>query len=345
MSKLTFVTPVGPYHTEVVQRAIDSVRAQTIPCEHVVIYDTDGKGAGWGRNKGLEQVKTEYVCFLDADDTIDPKFADITLGILLQVSSTGRVDNRYVYSDWIENNTFFKAPEPCDAWTEGTYHLVTTVLPVDRVRVLGGFDEVMKGVEDADFYVRLRLSGVCGIHVNAALVDYREGGQRSVNARASGDETAAKVYMTNRYGGYSFMGCCGDNTPGPTGPDNEPLEGDVLAQAQWHGNTRQLGRATGRLYPRTSYPKLLYVAKADVDAAPIHWKQVNSAVQATNGVILQPQYQPTENWQDVANALFGGGQPQPASQPIEYRPNTAGRKRADVVAAAQAMTRTEGNLE
>lgn len=346
MNNLTFIIACAPYHTDIVHEAVASVKAQTTPCEFIVVYDTEAKGAGYARNRGLESVKTKYVAFLDSDDTIAPNFAEICLDVLDHYEASGKDDARYVYTDWLGvQNIAHKAPEPCDAWMDGTFHLVTTVLPTDRVRLIGGFDEVMQ-IEDADFYVRLRLSGVCGIHVNAPLVHYREGGQRSITARANGGESASKLYMTQRYGGMSFMGCCGDNTQGPTGPTNEPQDGDILAQAQWQGNRQERGRVTGRLYPRTSFPKMMYVAEADVMAAPMHWKRVNSPTQASNGVILQPQYKSGGvPWQDTVNALFGGGQPQAPSQPVEYKPHTTGRKKADVLAKAQEWSKVEGSLE
>ena len=135
------------------------------------------------------------------------------------------------------------------------------------------------------------------------------------------------------------MGCCGDNTQHPLTPENEPLPGDVLAQAQWHGNRRETGRATGRLYQRTSYPKMLYVNPDDVNAAPHLWKAVQSPMQASSGIVLQPQYAAqasTTDWKDTVNALFGGGPiPQAPSKPVEYNPNTAGLKKADVLAKAK----------
>lgn len=348
MSNLTIIIPVGPLHNHIFHEAVLSVTAQTLPCEYLVIDDPQGWGAGWARNCGLKSVKTEYVSFLDADDVIDPHFAEITLSILAQYADTGKTDPRYIYTDWHGiDNVVHKAPEPCQAWTESTFHLVTTVLPTHAVRTIGGFDEVMTGVEDADFYVRLRLSGLCGIHVNAPLVTYRAGGQRSVQARASGQESIAKQYMTNRYGGYSLMGCCGNNDQHPLTPENEPESGDVLAQAQWHGNRRQLGHASGRLYPRTSYPKLLYVHPEDVKNAPHFWKAVQSPMQASNGVILQPQYAAQSSamdWKDTVNAIFGGGQaPQPPSKPIEYKPNTPGLKKGDTLKKAAEWTKVEGS--
>lgn len=346
MTQLTFVIPVGPAHTHIYHEAVEAVESQTVKCDYIVQQDTHGKGAGWTRNRGLESVASQWICFLDADDTIDPRFAETCLGILEQYSQS-HTDPRYVYTDWLGiENAAFQAPDPCDAWTNKTFHLVTTVLPTERVRLIGGFDEELQGAEDADFYVRLRLSGVCGLHVNAPLVHYREGGQRSVTARQNGQEAYAQQYMTNRYGRMPMMGCCGDSTPGVLLPEGEPNEGDVLVQAQWSGNMQKRGLATGTIYARTSFPKYLYVNEADANHSPQLFKRVQSPVQAANGVILQPQYQPGDgNWQDVANALFGGGQTPVPSQPVEYKPHVAGRSKAAVVAKAQEWTKVEGSLE
>lgn len=350
MNNLTICVPYAPHHSDVVKEAIASVKAQTIPCELIVYSDDDMKGAGYARNRALERVTSFFCAFLDADDVIDPHFAEISMGVFTQYAETGKSDPRYVYTDWHGvDNVVHKAPEPCQAWTESTFHLVTTVLPTHAVRAIGGFDEVMTGVEDADFYVRLRLSGLCGIHVNAPLVTYRAGGRRSIIARASGQEAHAKQYMSNRYGGYNLMGCCGDNAQHPLAPENEPESGDVLAQAQWHGNRRQLGYESGRLYPRTSYPKMLYISPADLNAAPHMWKAVGTPMQASNGVILLPQYAAQSSmmdWKDTVGAIFGGGQaPQPPANPIEYKPHVAGRSKASVVAKAQEWTKVEGSLD
>lgn len=323
-----------------------SVQAQTVACSLVVIEDADSKGAGWARNRGLEQVKTPFVAFLDADDELDPRFAEITLGILEQYAQA-HVVPRYAYTDWYGvDNAVFQAPEPCVAWTEKTYHLVTTVIPTDRARLIGGFDEMLGGVEDADFYLRLRLSGVCGLHINAPLMSYREGGQRSVQARQNGDEAQAQAYISSRYGGYNLMGCCGDDTQGSLEPTTEPSPGDVLVQAQWGGNMVKRGVVTGRLYPRTSSPRLLYVNEADAAMMPHLFKRITSPAQVQNGVVLQPQYQADSNWQAVVNTVFGGAAiPQQPSKPVEYKPNVTGRSKKATIEAAQEWVKVEGNLE
>jgi len=64
----------------------------------------------------------------------------------------------------------------------------------------------------------------------------------------------------------------------------------------------------------------------------------------SSGVILQPQYAAQSdamNWTDTVNAIFGGGVPQSPPAPIEYKPNTPGKSKGDVVKKAQEWTKIE----
>lgn len=66
MEDLTVITPVGPGHEEVSKRCINSVM---LKATHIVINDHDGcMGRSLARNLGLQQVKTKWVMFIDADD-------------------------------------------------------------------------------------------------------------------------------------------------------------------------------------------------------------------------------------------------------------------------------------
>lgn len=334
MPELSVVIPVSIYHKDIVARAVESVINQTVPCNVVTIMDEESRGAGWTRNQGLRQVNTEWVTFLDADDTIEPTFAETCFDIL------GRVQgNRYVYTNWYEGDTIKQAPSPCEVWTQQTYHLVTTLMRTVDVRRIGGYDEHMPGAEDTDFGIRLKLSGVCGIHLNVPLLHYRVGGRRSIELRASGTETHMLQYMKERYGGMT-MGCCGDYEV-PKSPVGEKQDGDVLAQAQWAGNDQKRGLHTGRLYPRASFPKVVYVDPLDVAAAPHMWKKV-SAMPTSTSPVLQPGYQPqSTNWPTAGDAVFGGGQQvQPnTTQDWDYNPVTNERPKSDVLKIAQKKTK------
>jgi hypothetical protein len=71
------VTVVTPWHTQrktngMLERAAASVRAQTIPVEHVLAEDIHHMGAPITRHHGLALVNTEWTAFLDSDDELDP---------------------------------------------------------------------------------------------------------------------------------------------------------------------------------------------------------------------------------------------------------------------------------
>lgn len=71
------VTIVTPFHEQrrangMLDRAARSVRAQTVPVEHILAEDIHHMGAAITRAHGLALVDTEWTAFLDSDDEMDP---------------------------------------------------------------------------------------------------------------------------------------------------------------------------------------------------------------------------------------------------------------------------------
>ena len=71
------VTVVTPFHEQrrangMLERAARSVRAQTVPVEHILAEDIHHMGAAITRAHGLALVETEWTAFLDSDDEMDP---------------------------------------------------------------------------------------------------------------------------------------------------------------------------------------------------------------------------------------------------------------------------------
>jgi len=71
------VSVVVPYHAArkrngMLRRAVTSVHNQTVPNVLIAVEDTAGQGAAKTRQRGLDQVTTEWVAFLDSDDEMDP---------------------------------------------------------------------------------------------------------------------------------------------------------------------------------------------------------------------------------------------------------------------------------
>lgn len=261
MTDLTFITPIAPQHLPHFQQCRDSVLSQTIPALHLWAIDHDRRGAGYMRNRLLEQVTTPYVAFLDCDDWLEPTYAQVMIDALEY--------NVYTYCDWLQNGKVVQAPD-C-AWINKTAHLVTSVVPTEWVRELGGFDETLPAAEDSDFYVKIVTSGHYAKRVKVPLVHYRANGGRSQAAHDSGQIHDILALIQKRYEGKK-VGCCGDEGQPDTTPVGDKQPHDVLAQAQWRGNHTERGRATGRHYPRTSYPHFVWVDPRDIAAAPQHWR-------------------------------------------------------------------------
>jgi glycosyltransferase involved in cell wall biosynthesis len=71
------VTVVTPFHEQrrangMLERCAASVRAQTVPVQHILAEDVHRMGASVTRSHGLALVETEWTAFLDSDDEMDP---------------------------------------------------------------------------------------------------------------------------------------------------------------------------------------------------------------------------------------------------------------------------------
>lgn len=263
----TVCIPIGPKHVELAKRAMQSVEAQTQPASMLWIVDEHGRGPGALRNEMLAQVMTPFVIFLDADDWIEPTFIERTLAKFNQTA-------KYVYTDWIEDDIVRFAPDK--AWCGETWHCITTLLPTAWAREVGGFDPTLPAMEDSDFYKRLCTARHCGVRLAEPLFWYSNDGNRSDDLRANEVlYRSLKGEIARRYANQ--MGCCGSSVDDQP-PVGARLDGDVVAQALWHGNGTKVGRRTGRVYARTSWPHTLWVDPQDVDAMPTMFRLAETPI-------------------------------------------------------------------
>lgn len=229
----------------------------------MVVVDEHGRGAGAVRNEGLSGVTTGAVVFLDADDWVEPTFAEECL--------KAWDGNRYLYTDWFEDEAFRRAPK-C-AWTtaDSEWHCITALVPTAWAREVGGFDETLPGGEDTDFWLKLIKAGHCGRRVPHALFHYSPNGERShaFKDRADYDEITNHVFQ--RYRGIR-MACCGQDEDQK--PVNEYSANTILVRAGWEQNSRQRGLITGNLYPRTGHGALLWVDERDAAYSPQLFQRV-----------------------------------------------------------------------
>lgn len=237
---ISVIVTVGPGHARYVTSAIESVVGQTFALwELIVVNDSgtpldlsrypfirivdigSGNGASKARNEGLHEACAPFVLFLDGDDFLHP-FA-------LQRLATAwvRYGDGYVYSDLFEYTSENDDPRKGHAQARqlgepdpGRLAMqcgITTLLRREDAITIGGFDETMlDGWEDVDFYMRLRLAGVCAHHLPEPLFYYRQH-SGTLRRRASEHRARLDALLDERYGEYKrgekqMATCCGGDS-------------------------------------------------------------------------------------------------------------------------------------
>lgn len=74
---VTVVIPTIPPRATMLERAMESVRAQTIRPRIVIEADDDRSGSAATRNRALARVETEWCLFLDDDDQLMPNAVQV----------------------------------------------------------------------------------------------------------------------------------------------------------------------------------------------------------------------------------------------------------------------------
>lgn len=190
------VSVVTPFHEQrrtngMLERAAASVRAQTVPVEHVLAEDIHHMGAAITRHHGLALVETEWTAFLDSDDELDPDHIE---QLLACAEATGA---DYVYP-WFRVGggsdpfpMFFGKP-----WNDDEPHQTTiTVLVRTGLAQLVGFHETpagstiggQRGGEDWHFTLGCLAAGARIVHHPARTWTWHHHGLNSAGLPDRGD--------------------------------------------------------------------------------------------------------------------------------------------------------------
>lgn len=254
------MVPVGPYHRDLVDRAVATIEAQTERAEVVVVHDDERLGPSVTRNRGVAKVKTPLVSFLDADDRLEPTFVEKMVDAWRPA--------HFVHCDFHMAGSVHETGPGVLLQPPHYYHcVITSVLSLNVFNRVGGFDETLRGIEDTDFWLRAVNRGICPIHVPEPLMHYEKEGQISKWV-ATDEEHLKRWYgMLER---HKFMGCCGKglDASAQAVPVGVKQEGDVLAAVNWGSNREWAGKVSGRRYPRSGHGKLVWVDPRDVAANP-----------------------------------------------------------------------------
>lgn len=138
-----------------------------------VLDHPSNRGLSAARNAGFAAAQTQYVVQLDSDDLLEPTFAEKCLWALESFSEFSFCNS---FRTGFEAKTYL--------WNRGfdereTFLAENQVAPTALVRrtthlEIGGYDEeIRKGLEDWDYWLKMAASGFWGITIPEYLIWYR----------------------------------------------------------------------------------------------------------------------------------------------------------------------------
>jgi len=207
-------------------RALDSVRAQTLPVSQIVVVDDASSdataevagnypglnveivrldknvGAAAARNRGVTAARTELVAFLDADDEWLPTKLEKQAAVITGNSKVSYVScgSDLISPDGVNTGDIYRGQPVVSgnlAWKALLWDNYITTPSVlvwrDALLKAGGFDQGLKIAEDQDMWIRLAESGELG-YVHESLVHVHER-RSSLSAGSFNDQLAYTLPM------------------------------------------------------------------------------------------------------------------------------------------------------
>lgn len=181
-------------HAEYISDTISSIQKQKYNFYEIIVVDDgstdntkkvikkykdvkyihqDNAGPSSARNRGLMMAAGEYVCFLDADDTIEPGFLSYQVEYLEK-----NPDIAFVYCDMLAFGRSDKRVAKIKPYNPRTLvqHNYIHVSSLFRASVIKQFrfDDNLRIFEDWDLYLSLLESGYVGFFLNKPLLRYRK---------------------------------------------------------------------------------------------------------------------------------------------------------------------------
>lgn len=149
--------------------------------ERVRVIHQDNAGLPAARNRGAREAGTEYLTFLDADDTVAP---DFVAKLAAALDGAGpRVSHAYCQETLTDRaHGTWRVPEwDPELLLITNLHPVTCLVRREAFEAVGGFDATMTGgYEDWEFWVRCHARGYRGVRVAEPLFFWRRHSQETM---------------------------------------------------------------------------------------------------------------------------------------------------------------------
>ena len=222
------VSVVIPYHNrpEFIRQAVESVSAQTVPPQEVLVVDDCSRPENWAaieplgdrarllrsevnqglagaRNYGARHATGDWLAFNDDDDFWLPNKLERQLLYLEQHPDCDAViaAARVLYpdgstADWIAPA---RRVDLQDALYRNPGTVITLLVRRSVFAAVGGFDAALRGHEDHDLCIRIVAAGYRLDYLAEPLVVYRRGGPRPQLSRQHLRMLDHRLYLLGKH--------------------------------------------------------------------------------------------------------------------------------------------------
>lgn len=144
-----------------------------LPAEVRVIRQPNA-GVCTARNRGLAEVSTEFVLFLDADDRLAPRALEPLMQALREHPEAGFAYGHQRFIGGWSGEMRFPAYDPLRLLDR---HLIgpTALMRTRMVEQIGGYDSSFAHYEDWELWLNALAHGWRGVRVDAVVHEYRRG--------------------------------------------------------------------------------------------------------------------------------------------------------------------------
>jgi glycosyltransferase involved in cell wall biosynthesis len=146
----------------------------------VRVYSQENRGLAATRNIAIGLARGEYILPLDADDLIHPEFLAHTVPVLEANQTVGFVYTQMVWFGDVEQLRSHWEYD-FELLKRGNFVNVSSLFRKQAWSDVGGYDEVMQGYEDWDFWIGLAEQGWIGQLVREPLFFYRRHGRSMID--------------------------------------------------------------------------------------------------------------------------------------------------------------------
>jgi glycosyltransferase involved in cell wall biosynthesis len=276
-------------NADTIERALNSIYAQTYPKIAEVILVDDGsddgtgeivqskfpevryvwqenQGSGAARNHALRLAQGEYIAFLDADDEWLPSKVQQQVEVLRAHPGAVAAATRYLRvregHDWrpaaarasdegIEIQHFHQAIR---TWKFGP--MPSLLISREVVSKVGGFDETLRRAQDAEFILRIMAAGYAILRLRQVLTIVWFG--------ASSGFSWSWVHVSAARAALDIVRRCA--------PDAPPPLGGILSRAEYSQILFKRALISGRCLLRNGEAKAAYEAFAEAAQCAPSWR-------------------------------------------------------------------------